>query len=76
MIRAITTLVYGIMLAVLVVAVAILASIWVLGMAVKAALFGEPKASLVMKILERIMKERHSTDITHITPENENIDEA
>lgn len=70
MIRAITTLVYGIMLAVLVVAVALIASVWVLGMAAKAALFGEPKASLAMKILERIMKEKNSTDITHITPEN------
>lgn len=76
MIRAITTLVYGIMLAVLVIAVAIMASVWVLGMAAKAALFGEPKASLAMKVLERVMKERNSTDITHITPETEEINET
>lgn len=71
MIRAITTLVYGIVLAVMVVAVALLASLWVLGMAAKAALFGEPKASLAMKVLERVMKERSHSDITHITPETE-----
>jgi hypothetical protein len=76
MIRAVTTLVYGIVLAVLVVAVAILASIWVLGMAAKAALFGEPKSSLAMKVVERIMKERNSTDITHITPETEETNET
>lgn len=76
MIRSVTTLIYGIVLAVLVVAVAILASVWVLGMAAKAALFGEPKSSLAMKVLERVMKERKPTGITHITPENEQNNET
>lgn len=76
MIRSVTTLIYGIVLAVLVIAIAILASVWVLGMAAKAALFGEPKASLAMKVFERVMKERKPTGITHITPENEDNSEA
>lgn len=73
MIRSVTTLAYGIVLAALVVAVSLLAAVWVLGMAAKAALFGEPRASLAVKLFERMMKERKTslTDITHITPENE-----
>jgi hypothetical protein len=74
MIRSVTTLIYGIILAALVIATALLASIWILGMAAKAALFGEPRATLAVKLFERVMRERKtkSTDITVITSENEN----
>lgn len=60
-------------MAVAIVVVASVAAIWVIGMAAKAALFGEPRATLAMKIIERAMQGRKvtSTDITHITPENE-----
>lgn len=71
MIRSITTLFYGVALAALVIGAALLAAVWVLGMSVKAALFGEPRATLMVKLFERAMKERKSnpTDITDITPE-------
>lgn len=74
MIRSVTTLAYGVVLAALVIAAALLTAIWVLGMAAKAALFGEPRATLAVKLLERMMRERksNSTDITHITPDGEN----
>lgn len=73
MIRSVTTLIHGIILAALVIAVALLAAVWVLGMAAKAALFGEPRATLAVKLFERMVKERRnsSTDITHITPTDE-----
>lgn len=73
MIRSVTTLAYGVILAALVIAVALLAAVWVLGMAVKAALFGEPRASLAVKLFERAMREKKTspTDITVITPDNE-----
>lgn len=73
MIRSVTTLLFGVLLAVLIVATALLAAVWVIGMAGKAALFGEPRMSLAMKVFERLqkgMKTDHS-DITHITSENE-----
>jgi hypothetical protein len=60
--------VYGIVIAVLVISTALLAAVWVIGMAAKAALFGDPKASLVMKLFERA--KASSTDITNITPDN------
>lgn len=67
MIRSLTTLVYGIMVAVLVIVVSVMAAIYVIGLAVKASLFGEPRTTLAMKLFERIIKSQ--TDITHITPE-------
>lgn len=72
MIRSVTTLAYGVILAALVIAAALLAAVWVLGMAAKAALFGEPRASLAVKLFERAMSQRKtdSTDITRITPNN------
>lgn len=73
MIRSVTTLVQGIVLAALTIAVALLAAVWILGMAVKAALFGEPRATFAVKLFERMMKERKQqlTDITDITPGRE-----
>lgn len=67
MIRSLTTLVYGIMVAVLVVTVSVMAAVYIIGLAAKAALFGEPRTTLAMKILERLSKSQ--ADITHITPE-------
>lgn len=72
MIKSLITLVYGIAVAVLVIAVALLASVWIIGLAAKAALFGEPRISLAMKVFQRISKAQKMdpTDITHITPNN------
>lgn len=73
MIRSVTTLIYGVILTALVIAAALLTAAWVLGMAAKAALFGEPRATLFVKLFERMMKERKTqlTDITVITPEKQ-----
>ena len=65
MIRSLTTLVYGIMVAVLVLTVSVMAAIYIIGLAAKAALFGEPRTTLAMKIFERLSKSQ--TDITDIT---------
>ena len=72
MIRSLGTLLYGVVAAALIVIVAILAAIYVIGLAGKAALFGEPRMTLAMRIFERVNQQRkkHSTDITHITPDN------
>lgn len=71
MIRSLGTLLFGVVVAVGIVVVAGLAAIYVLGLAAKAALFGEPRASLAMKVLERVIRKGNSsTDITHITPRN------
>lgn len=69
MIRSLTTLVYGVVIAVLVIIVAVFAAVWVIGMSAKAALFGEPRISLAMKMMERMSKARKvpPTNITHIT---------
>lgn len=73
MIRSVTTLIHGIILAALTISVALLAAVWIIGMAVKAALFGEPRATFAVKLFERMMKERKQqlTDITVITPERQ-----
>lgn len=73
MIRSLMTLAYGVVVAALVVVVAVCAAVWVIGLAAKAAIFGEPRISLAMKIMERLSKARKvaPTDITHITPDSE-----
>lgn len=78
MIRAITTLVFGVLLAIVIIATAFAAAVWVIGMAGKAALFGEPKASLAMKLFERVNRRDKTdrTDITHITPVNKQASEG
>lgn len=71
MIRSVTTLVYGIAVAVLVILTALAAAIWIVGMSAKASLFGEPRSTLAIKVFERLMKARQDlTDITDITPNN------
>jgi hypothetical protein len=69
MIRSVTTLLAGVAIAVLIIVVAAVAAIGVVGLAVKAALFGEPRATLAMKVFERVIQ--RPTVITHITPETE-----
>lgn len=71
MIRSLTTLVYGVVVAALVILTALTAALWIIGMAVKAALFGEPRATIAMKLFERMMAARKDlTDITDISPNN------
>lgn len=70
MLRSLGTLIYGIVVAVLIIAVSLFAAVWVIGLAAKGALFGEPRISLAVKIFERLRQQLSSpTDITHITPE-------
>lgn len=78
MIRSLMTLFFGVVVAALIIATALLAAVWVIGMAAKAALFGEPRMSLVMKLWERANRERKTnrTDITHITPDNQQASEG
>lgn len=61
MIRGLRTLVVGVLIAALVLVVASVAAVYVIGLATKAALFGEPRASLAVKIFQRL------TDNTRIT---------
>lgn len=78
MIKAVTTFVFGVLLAVLIIATALAAAVWVIGMAGKAALFGDPKSSLAMKVFERMYERSKTdrTDITHITPTNNQASEG
>lgn len=68
MIRSVTTLATGVAIAVLIIVVAVLAAIGVIGLSAKAALFGEPKASLALRLFDRF--KNHTTDISPITHNN------
>lgn len=68
MIRSLTTLIYGVAIAALVIVVAVFIAVSVIGLAAKAALFGEPRISLAVKLMERLSRKTGPTDITHITP--------
>ena len=72
MIRALQTLVYGIAVAVLIVVVAVASAVWVIGLSAKAALFGDPRASLAVKIISRLQEvsKQQSADITRISAHN------
>lgn len=69
MIGSLKTLATGIGVAVLVLVVAVLAAIGIIGLATKAALFGEPRITLAVKVFERVLQglKTESTDITRIT---------
>jgi hypothetical protein len=71
-IRSLGTLLLGVTLAALIIVVSFLTAIYILGLTAKAALFGEPRATLAVKLFQRMMKEKDKvdySDITHITPE-------
>jgi hypothetical protein len=72
MLRSLGTFVYGVIVAALVVAVAVLTAIYIIGVSTRAALFGEPRITLATRIIQRMNQQRkkHPTDITHITPNN------
>lgn len=67
MIRGLRTLVIGVLIAALVIVVASLAAAYVIGLAAKAALFGEPRASLAVKMFQRLTD---NTGITHNQQDN------
>lgn len=70
MIRSLKTLIYGLGIAVLVMLVAVAATLYVIGLTAKAVLFGDPRMTLFAKIIERANRKEKTNppDITNLTP--------